>query len=439
MNKNEIIKILYDWNFWDRDLDTGIKRYAYISKLFKYLETGLVCVITGPRRSGKSYIMRQTVKGLIDKGVNRNEILIINFEDPRFPKLDVSALQEIHEIYLEFLSPKGKPFILLDEVQEVDGWEKWVRTMRELKKATIVVSGSNAKLLSRELSTFLTGIHIDLTVFPLSFEEFLFFNNFKFENQLEVVTREVEIKSLLRKYLEFGSFPEVVLNEQKKEILIRYFEDVINKDLIKRYKLRKTEEIKSLAKYYFTNISNLTTFNSLEKHLNVSADTIEKFSAYFEDAYILFLVKRFSYKIRQQDKSPKKVYCIDTGLANTVGFRFTENSGRLAENIVFLKLKEQMLNNPDLEIFYWKDEHHREADFVIKERLKIKQLIQVCWNIEDDRTRKREVSSLVKAMDEFKLKEGMIITEDFESEEKFKGKKIKFIPLWKWLIMKEKS
>jgi len=439
MNKNEIIKILYDWNFWDRDLDTGIKRYAYISKLFKYLETGLVCVITGPRRSGKSYIMRQTVKGLIDKGVNRNEILIINFEDPRFPKLDVSALHKIHEIYLEFLSPKGKPFILLDEVQEVDGWEKWVRTMRELKKATIVVSGSNAKLLSRELSTFLTGIHIDLTVYPLSFEEFLFFNNFKFENQLEVVTREVEIKSLLRKYLEFGSFPEVVLNEQKKEILIRYFEDVINKDLIKRYKLRKTEEIKSLAKYYFTNISNLTTFNSLEKHLNVSADTIEKFSAYFEDAYILFLVKRFSYKIRQQDKSPKKVYCIDTGLANTVGFRFTENSGRLAENIVFLKLKEQMLNNPDLEIFYWKDEHHREADFVIKERLKIKQLIQVCWNIEDDRTRKREVSSLVKAMDEFKLKEGMIITEDFESEEKFKGKKIKFIPLWKWLIMKEKS
>jgi len=436
MNKNEVIKILYDWNFWDKDLDTGIERNVYVDRLVKYLGTGLVCVITGARRSGKSYIMRQTVKRLINNGVRRNEILVINFEDPRLPKLDVSMLQKIYEIYLEFLSPKGKPYIFLDEIQEVDGWEKWVRTMRELKKAKIVVSGSNAKLLSKELSTLLTGIHIDLNVYPLSFEEFLFFNNFRLTNNFEVETKQTEIKSLLRKYIEFGSFPEVVLNEQKKEILIRYYEDVMNKDLIKRYKIRKTEEIKSLAKYYFTNISNLTTFTSLEKHLKISSDTIEKFSIYFEDAYILFLLKRFSYKVKQQDKSPKKIYCIDTGLANTVGFRFSENLGRLAENIVFLKLKKETLNNPDLEIFYWKDEYHKEVDFVIKEKLKITQLIQVCWNIEDEMTKKREINSLVKAMDEFKLKEGLIITEDFESEKKLNGKKIIFLPLWKWLLMK---
>jgi predicted AAA+ superfamily ATPase len=436
MNKNEVIKILYDWNFWDKDLDIGIERNVYVDRLVKYLGTGLVCVITGARRSGKSYIMRQTVKRLINNGVKRNEILVINFEDPRLPKLDVSMLQKIYEIYLEFLSPKGKPYIFLDEIQEVDGWEKWVRALRELKKAKIVVSGSNAKLLSKELSTLLTGIHIDLTVYPLSFEEFLFFNNFRLTNNFEVETKQTEIKSLLRKYIEFGSFPEVVLNEQKKEILIRYYEDVMNKDLIKRYKIRKTEEVKSLAKYYFTNISNLTTFTSLEKHLKISSDTIEKFSMYFEDAYILFLLKRFSYKVKQQDKSPKKIYCIDTGLANTVGFRFSENLGRLAENIVFLKLKKETLNNPDLEIFYWKDEYHKEVDFVIKEKLKITQLIQVCWNIEDEMTKKREVNSLVKAMDEFKLKEGLVITEDFESEEKLNGRKIIFLPLWKWLLMK---
>jgi predicted AAA+ superfamily ATPase len=436
MNKNEVIKILYDWNFWDKDLDIGIERNVYVDRLAKYLDTGLVCVITGARRSGKSYIIRQTVKRLINNGVKRNEILVINFEDPRLPKLNVSMLQKIYEIYLEFLSPKGKPYIFLDEIQEVDGWEKWVRTLRELKKAKIVVSGSNAKLLSKELSTLLTGIHIDLTVYPLSFEEFLFFNNFRITNNFEVETRQTEIKSLLRKYIEFGSFPEVVLNEQKKEILIRYYEDVMNKDLIKRYKIRKTEEVKSLAKYYFTNISNLTTFTSLEKHLRISSDTIEKFSMYFEDAYILFLLKRFSYKVKQQDKSPKKIYCIDTGLANTVGLRFSENLGRLAENIVFLKLKKEALNNPDLEIFYWKDEYHKEVDFVIKEKLKITQLIQVCWNIEDEMTKKREVNSLVKAMDEFKLKEGLVITEDFESEEKLNGRKIIFLPLWKWLLMK---
>jgi len=434
MEKNEIIKILYDWNFWDRDLATGIERGHYVERLLRYLDTGLVCIVTGARRSGKSYIMRQAVKRLIDTGVERNEILMINFEDPRFPKLNVTLLQKIYETYLEFLSPKETPYIFLDEVQEVEGWEKWVRTMREIKKGKIVVSGSNAKLLSKELATLLTGLHIDLTIFPLSFKEFLSFNDVNFKNKLEIEVRAVEIKSLLRKYFEFGSFPEVVLNKEKKEILMRYYDDVINKDLIKRYKIRKVEQMKSLSRFYLTNVSNLTTFSSLEKHLNISTDTIEKFSEYLADAYLLFLLKRFSYKVREQDKSPKKVYSIDTGLANTVGFRFSENLGRLAENIVFLELKRKAQNIPNFEIFYWKDEYHKEVDFVIKEGLKVTQLIQVCFNILDEKTKRREIGALIKAMNEFELNEGIVITEDFKSEQEIEGKRILFFPLWKWLI-----
>jgi len=434
MEKNEIIKILYDWNFWDRDLATGIERGPYVERLLRYLNTDLVCVVTGARRSGKSYIMRQAVKRLIDTGVERNEILMINFEDPRFPKLDVTLLQKIYETYLEFLSPKETPYIFLDEVQEVEGWEKWVRTMREIKKGKIVVSGSNAKLLSKELATLLTGLHIDLTIFPLSFKEFLSFNDVNFKNKLEIEVRAVEIKSLLRKYFEFGSFPEVVLNKEKKEILMRYYDDVINKDLIKRYKIRKVEQMKSLSRFYLTNVSNLTTFSSLEKHLNISTDTIEKFSEYLADAYLLFLLKRFSYKVREQDKSPKKVYSIDIGLANTVGYRFSENLGRLAENIVFLELKRKAQNNPNFEIFYWKDEYHKEVDFVIKEGLKVTQLIQVCFNILDEKTKRREIGALIKAMNEFELNEGIVITEDFKSEQEIEGKRILFFPLWKWLI-----
>jgi predicted AAA+ superfamily ATPase len=434
MEKNEIIKILYDWNFWDRDLETGIERGPYVERLLRYLNTDLVCVVTGARRSGKSYIMRQAIKRLIDTGVERNEILMINFEDPRFPKLNVTLLQKIYETYLEFLSPKETPYIFLDEVQEVEGWEKWVRTMREIKKGKIVVSGSNAKLLSKELATLLTGLHIDLTIFPLSFKEFLSFNDVNLKNKLEIEVREVEIKSLLRKYFEFGSFPEVVLNKEKKEILMRYYDDVINKDLIKRYKIRKVEQMKSLSRFYLTNVSNLTTFSSLEKHLNISTDTIEKFSEFLADAYLLFLLKRFSFKVREQDKSPKKVYSIDTGLANTVGFRFSENLGRLAENIVFLELKRKAQNIPNFEIFYWKDEYHKEVDFVIKEGLKVTQLIQVCFNIFDEKTKRREIGALIKAMNEFELNEGIVITEDFESEQEIEGKRILFLPLWKWLI-----
>ncbi|MEW6102680.1 MAG: ATP-binding protein [bacterium] len=340
----------------------------------------------------------------------------------------------IFETYLEFLNPKGKPYIFLDEVQEVAGWEKWVRTTRELQKAKIVISGSNAKLLSRELSSLLTGMHLDLTVYPLSFREHLLFNNLQLKDKLEMINKQNEIKGLLREYIEFGSFPEVVLHQQKKEILLRYYEDVLNKDLIKRFNIRKKEAIKSLAKYYLTNISNLITFNSIEKYLNLSADTIEKFSLYFEDAYILFFLKRFSFKVKEQDKSSKKVYCIDTGLANTIGFRTSENSGRLLENITYLKLKEKMREMPELEIFYLKDTHHREVDFVLKEKLKTKQLIQVCSNVYDEKTKHREMRALIKAMDEFGLKESLVITEDDEFEEKIEGKKIKFLPLWQWLL-----
>ncbi len=434
MDKNSIINILDDWNIWNKDLDSGIDRSFYTNRLLDYLKTDQVIVIMGARRSGKSYIMRQIAKKLINRGIAKNEILIINLEDPRFPRLDANLLQRIYETYLEFLSPKQKPYIFLDEVQEVENWEKWVRTMKELKKAKIIISGSNAKLLSRELSTLLTGIHLDLTVYPLSFKEFLFFNNIQIKSNFDITTHQTIIRSLLRKYLEFGSFPEVVLSNSKKEILLSYYDDIINKDLIKRYNVRKNDRIKNLAKFYLTNIANLITYNSIENFIGLSADTIEKFSRYFEDVYILFFLNRFSYKVKEQQKSPKKVYCIDTGLANAVGFRLSENLGRSFENVIFLELKKKMIMNPDLEVYYWKDPQHREVDFVVKGKNELKELIQVCWNLEEQKVKKREIKSLFRAMDELKIRQGIVITEDFQGEEKKDGKDIKFLPLWYWCL-----
>lgn len=307
MDKNDIIKILEDWNFWKKDLDIGIRRTHYLNRLNDFLDTQQVIAITGARRSGKSFIMRQLAKDLINRGIDKKQILIVNFEDPRFIELDTGTLQKIYEVYLEFLSPIDKPYLFLDEVQEVKQWEKWINTVHELNKARIIISGSNAKLLSKELATLLTGRHVDLTVFPLSFKEFLNFNNIHIEDELDLVNKSIEIKSLLRKYLEFGSFPKVVLTEEKGQILLNYFEDILNKDLIKRFKIRKTEELKSLAKFYLSNISSLVTFNSIENFLKISADTIKKFSGYFESAYMFFFLKRFSIKVREQEKSPKKI------------------------------------------------------------------------------------------------------------------------------------
>lgn len=437
MTKNEIIQILEDWNFWNRDQKTGLPRPIYISRLTELFSSNQVITITGPRRAGKSFVMRQMIKQLINNGQNPKDIMHVNLEDPRFIESGVLFLEKIFQTYREYLSPQNTPILFLDEIQEIEGFEKWIRMMHELSKAKIIISGSNASLLSRELGTLLTGRHIDMEVFPLSFGEFLSFNNIAFANALDLIGRESEIKGALRKYIEYGSFPEVALEEQKKEILLSYFEDVITKDLLRRYKIKKARDLRSIVKYYLSNVAALSTFKSIERSLGMSITSVKKYTGYLEQAYLIFSLQRFSFKVREQEKSPRKIYAIDTGLCNAVGFRFSENYGRLAENIVFVALKRKLSLNPNMELFYWKDIHHSEVDFVIKDGLKINRLIQVCWNMEDEKTRNRELRSLQKAMKELNVANATIITEETEGEEKLNGFTVKTVPLWKWLLAEE--
>lgn len=438
MDKKEIFNVLDSWNEWAGQKDVGFIRNSYIDRLEGLLHgSNQVITITGPRRAGKSYIMRQMGRLLAGNGVKKENILFVNFDDPRFLSLDVKLLIQIYDIYREFMSPTDTPYIFLDEVQEIDEWEKWVRMMHEMKKARLIVSGSNAHLLSRELGTLLTGRHLDLTVFPLAFTEYLMFNDMELKTSLDVERKETEIKGLLRKYMEYGAFPEVALSEKKTEILLNYFDDLLTKDLMKRFRVRKTNAMKALIKFYLSNAGNLITFSSIGKHLDITSDTVDKFSGYLEDVYLIFQLRRFSYKVKEQEKSPRKLYAIDMGLCNSLGFRFSENTGRLAENIVYLGLKRKQILNPRIELFYWKDVQHREVDFVIKDGLDITGLIQVCWNTRDEKTRKRELRSLQKAMKELKTGNALIITEDTEGEEKLNGFTVKTVPLWKWLLKEE--
>lgn len=436
MNKNEIIRILEDWNFWKRDMETGVPRNFYLDQLKEFLSARQVMVVIGPRRSGKSFVMRQFAKWLIaEKGIDRKNILFINFEDPRLPEMNARELDQIFNYYLESLAPQGELFVFLDEIQEVAGWERWVRTMHELNKATLIISGSNADLLSQELATSLTGRHLNITVFPLSFKEYLSFHDILLKDKLDMVHNETTIKGLFRRYLEEGAYPAAVLAPREtREILLSYFEDILNKDLIRRYKIRKAEKLKALARFYLTQVASLCTHNSIARFLEITPNTVEKFSGYLETSYLVFFLKRFSFKLKEQEKSPRKVFSVDTGLANTVGFKFSENLGRSAENLVFLELLRKKAANPLLEIYFWKDIHHREVDFVVKEALDIKELIQVSWNISKAPTRDRELRSLLKAMEDLKLSEALVITEEEEAEETIKGKKIGFIPIWKWLL-----
>jgi len=433
MQRDEILRILVDWNYWGNYKDESIERKEYIKNIDHLLKTKEILVIKGARRAGKSTLILQFIKKLMENGMDEKNILVVNFEDPRFKNLNLELLDKIYNTYLEELQPDTGHYVVLDEVQEIDGWEKFARYLHEAKKANVFITGSSSKLLSEEYSTLLAGRHVDLEIFPLSFGEFLEFKKISLEKRVEIIKLRHKIKNLLREYMEFGSFPKVVLvKEGKEELLNNYFRDILIKDVQRRYNVREAYKLEELAKYYLTNVSTLQSFNKVKNAMNLSQDTIGRFSKYFSTARLIFFVPKFSFSLKEQILNPKKVYCIDPGLRNMVSFKFREDLGRMAENIVFLNL---LFRNK--EMYYWKDYSGKEVDFVIKEKLKIKQVMQVCWNLDNGDTKKREVRGLLKAMDEFKLNEGIIITEDYEKEEHIKNKKIIYVPLWKFLLAKE--
>jgi len=427
MDEIKILEILNRWNFWKEEKDTGIERGGYIDKGIRFLRSNVIIAIIGVRRSGKSFIMRQIARHLIGSNSAR-DTLIVDFEDPELEGSDSETLNKIYEVYVKELSPT-RPTIFLDEIHIVTNWEKWVRMMHELGRARIFISGSSSKLLSGELSTVIAGRHLDIRVFPLSFNEFLDFRGIEIEDMLDIVDKRFEIERSIKEYLEFGGFPEVVLSENKRELLTNYWEDIIYRDVILRFKIRKIEHFRSLGRFYLTNISSPITFNRISKFLGISDDTVETFSRYLVETFSIFFVKRFSFSLKEQENSPRKVYSIDNGLSNAIGFRFSDNFGRLMENLVAIELKRR-----GKEVYYWKDYQQREVDFVIKEGVKVKELIQVCYDIEDFTTKERELKALVKASKELKCKNLKVITWDYEDKEEFKNRKIEFTPLWKWLL-----
>lgn len=415
MTNTDVIKILDGWNCWNKNFDVGIFRPLYLNKFSQFSHIGQIIVVTGARRVGKSFLLKQFADHLLQTGYAKNETLLVNFEDPGFAaNLNTDLLDKIFDQYSAYQKPLKKPFIFLDEIQNIPGWERWVRTIHEQNRANIIISGSNATLLSQELASLLTGRHLDISVFPLSLTEFL-----NFKNQ----------DSTLREYLNFGGFPKVVLEHEKTELLLSYFTDILEKDIIKRYHIRKEEKVKLLGKFLLGNIGSPITYRSLEKTLEISQETAEKFTAYMESSFLTFLVKKFSFRMTGREKSPRKIYSQDCGLANIVGFRFSENLGHLAENAVAAGLLRAKSRNPEMEFYYFKDEKDHEVDFLVKTSQKVTDLIQVCWDFTTKKTQEREVRSLVKAMKIFELKEATILTESGGENIETDGLRIRILPL----------
>ena len=436
MNREEIIGTLLLWNFWNKDMETGIPRDEYLRQIKRYLKTDEIITITGVRRSGKSTILLQVLADLIKNKVSKINTLYVNFEDPKFyNSLGIDLLDEIWAAYTDYLKPKGKVYIVLDEIQKVKGWEHWVRAKYDRKEnVKIFVTGSNAQLLSSEFSSVLTGRHLQLFVMPLNFKEFLRFKNFEFEaDKFWMVKNKIKLNNLAEQYLKLGGFPKVVLTEDellRKELLTQYFNDILTKDIVDRFNIKDAGKLKNLALFYGTNFTRKYTFNKVKKiiEFSLSLDSIHRFSYYLADSFLIDFLPRFSYSLKNQMQTDRKVYFVDNGMHNAIAFKFSADKGKLLENTVFQQLKGQ-----GREIYYFSE--RQEVDFVCKKGIKINELINVCYNLDDKETLMRETSGLVEAMKYFKLKESKIIVAEGENKKITKqGLSIWIVPFYQWVL-----
>jgi len=374
-------------------------------------------IITGPRRCGKSTLALML-------GTSK-KFGYVNFDDERMT-MEASELNKVLEaIY----SLKGEVDLLIfDEIQNIPGWEKFISRLIGTKE--VVLTGSNARLLSRELATYLTGRHVDVVLLPFSFQEFLTFKDFEYN--IYKTSDRAKIKDYLNEYLEIGGFPTA--QKLGRVFLAENYKDIIERDVIQRYKIKNSAVFKELARYLISNASSEISFNRIKNIFGIkSTHTVKQYITYLSSAYLVFLVERFSFKLKQQSFAPKKIYCIDNGIISAVGFKTSSDRGKMMENLVAIELFRRA-SEAGWGIYYWKDYQQREVDFVIKDGKNIALLIQVT-NISSKREiGERELDSLLRASEELRCNNLLVITYDYEDEEKISGKKIRFVPLWKWLI-----
>ena len=387
-------------------------------------------VITGVRRSGKSTLMRLIARYLIqEENVPRENILYLNFEDDRFAEFQTSDFQTLYEAYLEVESPSGRKYFFLDEIQNLPGWHRWLNRLYEFEDVKLFVTGSNSSMMKGEAAMSLTGRNRVVTLYPFSFREYAAACDVTWtERDLLTGEGKAKLARLFRRYAQEGGFPEAV-RQHDPDILRHYFGDIVYRDIVARYGLRNVREIRELALYLASNLSCLASYKKLKDMIAVnSLTTVKNYLGYFEDVYLFFPVNLFDYSLKRQMYNPAKLYCVDHALATAMAFKFSADSGRILENIVFCELKRR-----GCEIYYWKDKSGKEVDFLIRQGQEITTALQVCQDIDAGETRKREISGALAAAAAFGLTEAKILTTDREGEEIHNGVRIRYEPVWRWL------
>lgn len=389
--------------------------------------------LMGVRRSGKSSILFDLINKLRVYEQKEN-IIYINFEDDRLYPLELRSLDLLMESYYELFPDKRseKVYLFLDEIQAVENWEIYIRRIYDTLNLQIFITGSSAKLLSTEVATSLRGRTISYEIFPFSFKEYL---NFKgIDVNLHSSKSLSFVKNALESYLIDGGFAETINEDEQisRKILSDYLELIVYKDIVDRYNISNRSLLKHLNKYCFTNISTLISFNKLfnefkSQGYKLSKDTIFNYISHLEDAYAVFAVPIYRNSVKEEQRNPKKIYAIDNGFKKIYDYAPKKDVSKLYENIVFLHLRKTTKN-----IYYFKQK--QEVDFYVKFSDK-ELLLNVSYDIDTAKTKKREMDGLLEAMEYLDLKEGYIITKEEEETKEVGDKKIHIIPLYKYLLV----
>jgi len=403
-----------------------------VERTLKIAVADRIVTIYGPRRAGKTYYFYQLIKDKKEKS------LYLNFEDTRLIDINFKELRELIRTYRE-LKGEEPEYVFFDEIQNIPKWESAIREILDTRKYKIYVTGSSSKLLSKEIASSLRGRAFSYLLLPFSFSEYL--RATKIAVTLLSRDEEAELRSRLNEYLEYGGFPEVVLNEEKDRILKEYYDLLLFRDVIERHNLRSVSLAKFLLSFFVQNFAKEITINKIANFFHSQGKKFGKNTLYdyvdkLLDSVAIFFVPRYSGKIYVRSSWPKKIYLCDLGFARIS--KFSKDTGRLMENCVFLELLRKVTLKPLLEIYYYKNSRGKEVDFIVKEGQEVKELIQVCFDIDQPDVRDRELRALFSASRELGCEKLIVINWNYEGKEDFSApgekKEVIFIPLWKWLL-----
>ncbi len=390
--------------------------------------------ILGPRRSGKTYYLLSLIRRLIYNGIPKERTLYINFEDPKLIDITSGDMTDLLDVFYELYpaSKRDKVWLFFDEIQNIERWEVFIRGVLDKENAQVFITGSSSKLLSYELSTTLRGRSLSYLLLPFSFSEILRIRGVGY-NKYQSSEERAIISNHLKDYFSYGGYPEAVLYPQERERILQEIIDVtIYRDLIERYRIRNTKVIRLMFNYLVKakEFSVHQFYNFLKSmNIQVSKNSLYNFLEFFNDAFVFFPLKKFSYYLKNIEQSIPKIYVVDNGIIELIS---GDDKGKKLENLVFLSLMQKGFK-PNKDIFYY-SENGSEVDFLIKDGKRVLSLIQCCFDISDYQTKERELKSLIRAGENLGCSDFRVITYDYESEERIDGKRVKYIPLIRFLL-----